>query len=95
MQFPFFEALMLVCFGCAWPASIMKSWHARTARGKSILFMLIVLVGYLAGITNKFVIQDHVDAVVWFYVGDIVMVLIDLALTLRNRRLDLSGSPQP
>ena len=86
---------MLVCFGCAWPASIMKSWRSRTAKGKSILFMLIVLVGYLAGIVNKFVIQDHVDAVVWFYVGDIVMVLIDLTLTLRNRRLDLAAIPRP
>ncbi|MDR3164685.1 MAG: hypothetical protein LBU13_03825 [Synergistaceae bacterium] len=46
------ETVMLLCFGAAWPASILKSWRSRTARGKSLFFLLIILTGYAAGITN-------------------------------------------
>ena len=33
-----FEVLMIVCFGLSWPFNIMKSWNAKTAKGKSLLF---------------------------------------------------------
>ena len=38
-----FEAVMLLCFAAAWPAAIHKSWVSRTARGKSLAFLIIVL----------------------------------------------------
>ena len=44
------ETLMLVCFGAAWPLSIVKSWRARTARGKSLGFLAVILLGYAAGL---------------------------------------------
>jgi len=48
-----FEVLMLVCFGAAWPASIYRSYVSRTTAGKSIVFLVVVFAGYLAGITHK------------------------------------------
>lgn len=43
-----FEALMLLCFGAAWPVNLAKAWRARTAVGQSASFLLIVLLGYLS-----------------------------------------------
>ena len=43
------EALTIFCFGLSWPISIRKSWVSRTAKGKSVLFEIILLVGYGIG----------------------------------------------
>ena len=81
------EAAMLICFGVSWPFNIHKSWTSRTARGKSLVFACCVIVGYLMGLASKFISGD-ITYVVAFYVVDVIMVSIDLALTVRNRRLD-------
>ncbi len=81
-----FEALMLLAFGCSWPASIAKSWRTRFVRGKSPAFMLIVLGGYLCGITHKLLNPPPADAnflaanVLWLYVLDFLLVGTDLVL---------------
>jgi len=82
-----FEAIMVISFGLSWPSSIIKSYTSRTAKGRSILFLLFVLVGYLFGIASKFV-SDHITYVVIFYIINFVMVFIDLCLYFRNRRID-------
>ncbi len=85
------EILMLVLFGCSWPFNIIKSWRSRTARGKSIGFEVIVLVGYGFGILGKAVTFRNTGTLpysVWFYLLDIGMVLVDLTLVFRNKRLD-------
>ena len=83
----FFEVLMLLCFGLSWPFNITKSWKSRTAKGKSLMFELIIVVGYLCGIAGKFV-SGNVTYVVAVYVLDVTMVTIDIILTLRNMALD-------
>ena len=82
-----FEVLMLICFGISWPFNISKSWKSRTAKGKSLLFELCIVVGYLCGIAGKFM-TDNVTYVVAVYVLDVAMVCIDIILTLRNMALD-------
>lgn len=82
-----FETIMLICFGMSWPFNIMKSLRSRTARGKSMIFEICVIVGYLCGIAGKFV-GNNVSYVVVVYFIDVTMVSIDLALTIRNRHLD-------
>lgn len=82
-----FEALMLICFAAAWPFSIYRSWVSRTALGKSVTFEYIVVLGYIFGLTNKFVNSDF-SYVLAFYVLDIVLVTTDMILYYRNRRLD-------
>ena len=82
-----FETVMLICFGLSWPFNITKSLRARTARGKSVLFEIMIIIGYLCGLAGKFV-SGNITYVAAFYVADILMVSIDMTLTLRNRRLD-------
>jgi len=81
-----FEVIMMVCFGSAWPASIYKSYTARTARGKSIAFLLIVFIGYIAGILHK--VFYNLDWVVSLYALNALLVLVDIVLSMRNRSLD-------
>ena len=81
-----FEVTMLICFGSAWPASIYKSISSKTAKGKSIAFLIIVFVGYMAGILHK--LFYNLDWVVTLYAVNGLMVLIDISITLRNRELD-------
>ena len=81
----FFEMLMLILFGLSWPFNIAKSLKSRTARGKSIHFEMVIIVGYLCGIAGK-IVGHNVTYVVAFYI--IAMVSIDLALTFRNLALD-------
>jgi hypothetical protein len=78
-----FEITMLVCFGAAWPVSIYKSLKTRAVAGKSLFFLVIVLVGYGAGILHKLIF--HFDLVIYLYALNAVMVSIDIVLYLRNR----------
>ena len=82
-----FEMLMLILFGLSWPFNIAKSLRSRTARGKSVQFEMIVIVGYLCGIAGK-IVGHNITYVVAFYVIDVAMVTTDLMITLRNMALD-------
>ena len=81
----FLEACMMVLFGCSWPLNILKSVRSRTARGRSVGFLILIQLGYLAGILSK-VLSGHVTYVVVFYILNLCMVTADLCLVLRNRR---------
>ena len=81
-----FEAIMLICFGAAWPMNIYKSFKTRSAVGKSLSFLIIVIVGYISGIINK--LLYHRDIVLYLYILNLAMVCIDLAIFIRNKRLD-------
>lgn len=81
------EAGMLFCFGFAWPFNIYKSYNARSNAGKSLLFLLVIWLGYLFGILHK-ALSPTKDFVLWLYVINIIMVSIDIALFYRNGRLD-------
>ncbi len=78
---------MLVCFGVSWPFNIAKSLRSRTAKGKSVVYEILVVVGYFFGLAAKIILGD-VNYVMIFYIVDILMVTTDIVLTFRNRRLD-------
>lgn len=78
---------MLVCFGVSWPFNIAKSLRSRTAKGKSVVYEILVVVGYFFGLAAKIILGD-VNYVMIFYIVDILMVTTDILLTFRNRRLD-------
>ena len=82
-----FEAAMVICFGISWPISIYKSYTSRTAKGKSLPFLVFIFTGYIFGIASKF-IDGNITYVLFFYVLNAIMVFIDLILYFRNRRLD-------
>ena len=80
-----FEAGMVICFGVSWPLSIMKSWRARTSKGKSLIFLLFIWAGYICGIISK-LLADNITYVFVFYVINLVMVSCDVILYFRNYR---------
>ncbi|KJU85273.1 conserved hypothetical protein, membrane [Candidatus Magnetobacterium bavaricum] len=77
-----FEIIMLVCFGSAWPCSIYKSYKSGKNEGKSVQFLFIIFLGYLSGVTHKFLYCF--DYVSYLYVLNGSMVFIDILLYFRN-----------
>ena len=88
------EIIMIVSFGISWPMNVIKSYKARTTKGKSLWFILLILFGYVAGITSKFVNVEYMANfgnkwyVLVFYILNFVMVSIDLGMYIRNYNLD-------
>ncbi len=80
-----FEIIMLVCFGFSWPFSIHKSWKSKKVGSKSLTFLVLVVIGYIAGIIHKLLYSR--DYVIALYAINATMVLIDMALYFRNKRL--------
>ncbi len=81
------EAAMVICFGISWPMSILKSYRSRTNKGKSLVFIIFILLGYAAGIASK-LLSGTITYVLAFYVLNLIMVGIDCGLYVRNSRLD-------
>ncbi len=82
-----FEALMLVCFGFSWPLNVIKAYKARSAKGTSLAFIILIITGYVAGITAKF-IGHHLNYVLVVYFLNLAIVLTNLGVYFRNRALD-------
>ena len=83
------EILMIVSFGASWPLNVIKSYKARTTKGKSLAFLLLIFFGYIAGIISKLVNESGYKwYVLFFYVLNLVMVGTDLVLYARNSKLD-------
>ena len=90
-----FEALTIFCFGLSWPISIRKSWISRTAKGKSLFFEIFLLIGYAFGIARKIIQVSAMGSSgfifylsFFFYVLNFIEISIDVALYLRNTKLD-------
>lgn len=88
------EIVMIVSFGASWPMNVIKSYRARTTKGKSLGFLLLILFGYVAGIASKLVNETYMANisekwyVLFFYVLNFIMVFVDFMLYIRNARLD-------
>ena len=92
------EIIMVVSFGASWPFNVVKSYKARTTKGKSLLFLSLIFFGYIAGIASKFTNDAYMASfsskwyVLFFYCLNLVMVGADLLLYVRNYRLDKLAS---
>ncbi len=82
-----FEVAMILCFGISWPVSIVKSYKSRSTKGKSIIFLIFILLGYACGIVAK-IAFDGINYVLFFYILNFAMVFTDIFLYLRNKRLE-------
>ena len=84
-----FEIIMVVSFGASWPFNVIKSYKARTTKGKSLGFLCLIFFGYIAGICSKLIEFNPAKwYVLFFYVLNLVMVGTDLCLYYRNYLLD-------
>ena len=88
------EIIMILSFGASWPLNVIKSYKARTTKGKSLAFLLLIFFGYVAGIASKFTNEAYMSQfsekwyVLFFYFLNITMVGLDLLLYIRNKKLD-------
>lgn len=88
------EVIMILCFGVSWPFNVYKSIKTKTAKGRSLLFLILIIVGYIAGIVSKFISPAYMASidttwyVLFFYFLNLFMVTVDLVLYFRNSRLD-------
>ena len=88
------EIIMVVSFGASWPMNVIKSYKARTAKGKSLGFLCLILFGYIAGIISKLMNEAYMASfstkwyVLFFYVLNFIMVSTDLLVYIRNCKLD-------
>ncbi len=82
------ETIMLLCFALAWPFSIMKSWRARTTKGKSIGFLAVILTGYVAGISKVLISEGFGGFLLIPYTFNFALVFTDTLLYFRNKAID-------
>ena len=88
------EVIMILCFGASWPFNVIKSYKARTAKGKSPVFLCLIILGYIAGITSKFLNETYMASinekwyVLFFYVLNFIMVSIDMCLYFYYKHRD-------
>ena len=82
-----FESIMLICFGLSWPLNVIKAYKAKTAKGTSLPFILLIITGYIAGITAK-VITGQINYVLIVYLLNLAIVSMNVVVYFRNVSLD-------
>ena len=94
------EIIMVLSFGASWPLNVMKSYQARTTKGKSLGFLLLIWFGYIAGISSKLCNEAYMASfgqkwyTLVFYVINFLMVTVDMLIYFRNYRLDKAAAKE-
>ncbi|MBE6573555.1 MAG: hypothetical protein E7652_04080 [Ruminococcaceae bacterium] len=81
------ETVMLVCFGFSWPLNVIKAYRAKTANGTSLPFILLIITGYIAGISAK-LISGQFNYVLIAYILNLAIVSLNVIVYFRNVSLD-------
>lgn len=79
-----FEFIMLICFGLSWPISVIKSLRTKSTQGKSLLFIIAIIIGYLSGIAGK-IANSQISYVLVIYCINLAMVTADLIIYFINK----------
>ena len=80
-----FEFIMLLCFGMSWPISVYKSFRSRSTKGKSVVFIIAIILGYISGITGK-IVNKQFSYVLVLYCINLIIVSVDLGLYFINTK---------
>ncbi len=81
----FFEIAMLVCFGAGWPFAVIKTYRTKNVKGKSVLFIGLILIGYICGFLHK--VFYNYDEVVFLYIFNGMLVFAELIMYFKYRNL--------
>ena len=81
------ETVMLVCVGFSWPLNVIKAYKAKTAKGTSLPFVLLIITGYIAGISAK-LISGQINYVLIAYILNLAIVSLSVIVYFRNVSLD-------
>ena len=85
------ETIMLLCFGVSWPLNVIKAYKEKTAKGTSLPFILLIITGYIAGISAK-IISNQINYVLIAYVLNLAIVSVNVVIYFRNTSLDKKRS---
>ena len=85
------ETMMLVCFGFSWPLNVIKAYKARTAKGTSLPVILLIIAGYIAGISAK-IINGQTNYELAAYILNLAIVSLNVIIYFRNIALDKKRS---
>lgn len=81
------EATMLLCFGVSWPLSLVKNIRSKTAKATSVWFILLIILGYVAGIAAK-LIAHATGYILVVYFLNLAVVSCNLAVWFVNHARD-------
>ena len=81
------ETIMLICFGLSWPMSVVRNIRAKTAKSMSLGFILLIMSGYVAGISAK-IFNHNYSYVLAVYIFNLVAVSANLVVYFINRGYD-------
>ena len=84
------ESIMLICFGLSWPVSVVKNIKAHTAKSMSLPFILLIITGYIAGISSK-IINHNYSYVLVIYFFNLFVVSMNVVVYFITRNYDLHG----
>ena len=79
---------MLICFGISWPISIIRTLRAKRVDGKSLLFLILIFIGYIAGTLSEIVVAggQMPRPVILLYLLNLTTVGTDMMLYLHYKR---------
>ena len=84
-----FEVVMLLMFGISWPINLAKSIKSKSTKGKSLIFLILIDVGYIFGMMSKIFSTTFVWSTDWWvfaiYVVNFCFVSADLTVYFINR----------
>ena len=84
------EVSMLVLFGVSWPFNLVKSIKSKSTKGKSLIFLILVDLGYICGMASKFFSKTFVWPTDWWvfaiYVINFSFVTADLITYFINKK---------
>ena len=81
------ESTMLICFGLSWPMNLAKNIRARSARNMSLQFILLIITGYVAGISAK-IYNHRFNYVLVVYLLNLVVVSANVVVYFINLSYD-------
>ena len=87
----FLEATMLICFGASWPISVYKNYKAGTAKSMSLQFILLIILGYIAGIAAK-IMNGQINYVLAVYIVNLIFVSLNLGVYFLNKHKDAQNA---
>ena len=87
----FLEAAMLICFGLSWPLSLIKNIKAKSAKNMSLQFTLLIITGYIAGISAK-IIGHKINYVLAIYLLNLLIVSANIVVYYINKGYDQRGA---
>lgn len=91
MEATIFEVIMLICFGFSWPISVFKSLRSKSTKGKSIIFISAIIVGYVCGIVSK-ILSNNFSYSFILYIINLLFVSLDFVIFFVNRSRELKVS---